>query len=135
MNKKDMRHICHKAVELWGESLQTVVCMEEMAELMQSLSKNIRGMCDKSHIAEEIADVEIMLEQLKQIFHVRGDVEDYREKKLERLEQRIEEAKERESHENQEEYDSQYLSADEQRLEGFSSSHRAADGDLCGGTD
>lgn len=89
MNKTDIHHICHKAVELWGENLQTVVCMEEMAELMQSLSKNIRGLDNELSIAEEIADVEIMLEQLKQIFHVRGDVEDYRERKLERLVARI----------------------------------------------
>lgn len=95
MNKTDMRYICHKAIELWGQNLQTVVCMEEMAELMQSLSKNIRGVHNEPNIAEEIADVEIMLEQLKQIFHVRGDVEDYREKKLERLEKRIESGREK----------------------------------------
>lgn len=90
MNKKDMHRICHKAIELWGKNLQTMVCMEEMAELIQALSKNIRGARNEINIAEEIADVEIMLEQLKQMFNLRYAVENYQTKKLKRLEKRIE---------------------------------------------
>ena len=55
--------ICQLAVNVYGKTSQCTVCMEEMAELTKELSKNLRGQDNAAHIAEEIADVEIMLEQ------------------------------------------------------------------------
>ncbi len=66
--------------------------MEEMAELTKELSKNIRGQDNDLGIAEEIADVEIMLEQLKVIFDIRTDVETVKQEKLIRLDRRTQEA-------------------------------------------
>ena len=74
--------ICNKAINTFGQAMQKVVAMEEMAELTQAISKSIR---DKKHnVEEEIADVEIMLTQLK-IMYDMGKVEEFREAKLKRL--------------------------------------------------
>lgn len=46
----------------YGIDSQLDILQEELAELIQSVSKYRRG--DPSHILEEIADVEIMLDQI-----------------------------------------------------------------------
>ena len=74
--------ICSKALNNFGPAIQQVVAMEEMSELTQAISKSIRG---KEHnVEEEIADVEIMLTQLKIMFDMKK-VEEYRDAKLKRL--------------------------------------------------
>lgn len=77
--------ICQLAVNVYGKTSQCTVCMEEMAELTKELSKNLRGQDNAAHIAEEIADVEIMLEQLKLMFSIRDEVTQQRTVKLQRL--------------------------------------------------
>lgn len=47
--------------------------MEECAELIQAISKEKRGKSDKDHLAEEIADVIICIEMLKQIYNINED--------------------------------------------------------------
>jgi NTP pyrophosphatase (non-canonical NTP hydrolase) len=81
--------ICQLAVNVYGKTSQCTVCMEEMAELTKELSKNLRGQDNTAHIAEEIADVEIMLEQLKLMFSIRDEVTQQRTVKLQRLDNRI----------------------------------------------
>lgn len=56
-----------EAVRAYGKQSQLVMAMEEMSELTKELSKNLRGADNFKALAEEIADVEIMLEQLKVI--------------------------------------------------------------------
>lgn len=56
---------------------------------LKELSKNLRGQDNAAHIAEEIADVEIMLEQLKLMFSIRDEVTQQRTVKLQRLDNRI----------------------------------------------
>lgn len=73
------------AVRIYGKQSQLVVAMEEMSELTKELSKNIRGEKNVSAISEEIADVEIMLEQLKVIYGNRAEVDRVRGEKLDRL--------------------------------------------------
>ena len=67
---------------------------EEMSELAKELCKRCRGRDNVEAIAEEIADVEIMLQQLVILFDCKGTVDKYRQYKLERLAGRIEEARE-----------------------------------------
>lgn len=74
-----------EAVRTYGKQSQLVMAMEEMSELTKELSKNIRGEKNVSAISEEIADVEIMLEQLKVIYGNRAEVDRVRGEKLERL--------------------------------------------------
>lgn len=53
------------AINKHGETLQTFVAMEEMAELTKELSKHMRGANNHDEVLEEVADVYIMLEQIK----------------------------------------------------------------------
>lgn len=74
--------ICNKAIHKFGYALQKIVAIEEMSELAQAISKSIR---DKEHnVEEEIADVEIMLTQLKIMYNMEK-VDEFRELKLKRL--------------------------------------------------
>lgn len=59
------------ALHHYGGELQTMVCIEEMSELTKELCKHARGESNVDAIAEEIADVEIMLAQMKML-HNRG---------------------------------------------------------------
>lgn len=89
----DGDEICRAALEAFGAGLQVMMAIEEMSELTKDLCKNGRGQENATHIAEEIADVEIMLCQMKMLFDCAGQVETFRRYKLERLAGRIEEVK------------------------------------------
>ena len=89
----DGDEICRAALDTFGKSSQVQVAIEEMSELTKELCKNGRGQENTTHIAEEIADVEVMLCQMKMLFDCAGQVETFRRYKLERLVGRIKEAK------------------------------------------
>ena len=57
--------ILHAAIDAYGKEAQTLMLFEEAAELEKELCKNARGKCNQDAIAEEIADLEIMLAQIK----------------------------------------------------------------------
>ena len=84
------RDIYTAAVKKFGKEHQLVLCMEEMAELTKELSKNMWGSKNITNISEEIADVEIMLEQLRVIFGNRSEVDTIKAEKLLRLADRVE---------------------------------------------
>jgi len=71
------------AIRAFGEEAQEEVAIEECSELIQAISHKHRGR--PHNIPEEIADVEIMLEQLKIINCCHKEVEEIRKAKLERL--------------------------------------------------
>lgn len=81
--------ILSKAIRKYGADMQQVIAIEEMAELTKELCKYKRGQDNFDHIAEEIADVEIMMEQLKIMFNAHEEVDTYKAKKLKRLEERL----------------------------------------------
>lgn len=86
------RETFKKAIEKNGEAMQLVVLFEEMSELQKECCKAFRYSLTKglkAHIAEEIADVEIMLEQAKMIFNVDEEVEMWRLDKIVRLRERL----------------------------------------------
>lgn len=86
-----MAAIMHEAIEHYGVSLQTVVAMEEMAELIKELSKAIRGQNNVQAVVEEIADVQVMIWQLAMIYTEDPEyVHRIAMQKLNRLHQRIE---------------------------------------------
>lgn len=75
-----------KAIETFGKDMQKIVAMEELAELQQALSKDLRG---KEHnVEEEIADVTIMLMQLELIYDKRK-IKEWIDKKIDRLDKRL----------------------------------------------
>ena len=78
-----------EAVMAYGKQSQLVMAMEEMSELTKELSKNLRGADNAKALAEEIADVEIMLEQMMMLFCCADDVRDWRRRKVARLKKRL----------------------------------------------
>ena len=75
------------AIKTFGEKHQERVAIEECAELITAISHKHRGR--EHNIAEEIADVEIMLEQLKIINNCSEEVAKIHKQKIERLFNRI----------------------------------------------
>ena len=66
-------YVVKKSIEHYGKDVQSTVCMEECAELIQAISKEKRGKSDKDHLAEEMADVIICIEMLEQIYNITED--------------------------------------------------------------
>lgn len=91
--EKDGGETCRAALEAFGERAQMTMAIEEMSELAKELCKRCRGRDNVEAIAEEVADVQIMLQQLVMLFDCAGQVETFRRYKLERLAERIEEVK------------------------------------------
>ena len=85
------RKIFTEAFQTFGKRNQFVVAIEEMSELIKELTKNLRGADNIGSIAEEIADVEIMLDQIKLMFCMIQTVRNMREFKICRLAERIKE--------------------------------------------
>ena len=91
----DGESIMQQAIETYGVQAQCDVAVEEMAELTKAIMK-IRRVADDyektqpalDNLLEEIADVDIMVDQLKIMWGPK-QVEEYRRKKLERLERRL----------------------------------------------
>lgn len=78
------------ALEYYGNNPQVDVAIEEMSELIKELLKNRRGKENRSMIADEMADVYIMLEQLKFIFGINEtELRVNAEFKIQRLKNRI----------------------------------------------
>lgn len=90
MKRMEKDEILKSAIARYGKTAQMIVAMEEMAELTKELSKFLRGAHNEDAIAEEIADVRIMLEQLEIMFDCAGAASVYREAKAERLRKRLE---------------------------------------------
>ena len=63
----------------------------EQSELTKEIVKHRRGEDNRRQVAEEIADVGIMLEQLELMFNCMELTQDIREEKLARLKKRLEE--------------------------------------------
>lgn len=84
-----MKSLYELAIKTFGADKQTDVAIEECSELIKAICKYRRGSekepAQVSHIAEEIADVQIMLEQLNIIFNCPNEVAIYRGAKLARL--------------------------------------------------
>lgn len=92
----DDERIMQQAIEIYGVQARCDVAIEEMAELTKAIMK-IRRVADDygktqaalDNLLEEIADVDIMVEQMK-IMWGQKQVEEYRRRKLERLAKRLE---------------------------------------------
>jgi NTP pyrophosphatase (non-canonical NTP hydrolase) len=66
--------VCAEALKRYGAPAQVNMTKEECAELIVALSHFERGRGSKAEIAEEIADVAIMLEQMTLMLGPEGPV-------------------------------------------------------------
>ncbi len=99
-----IRALYERAIAHFGEGTQLLKAMEESGELVQAVAKYtalpVPAMSDAeaehakqtiNHLAEEIADVRIMLDQLEMIADCHDKVGRWKWKKIRRLRERIEE--------------------------------------------
>jgi len=80
--------IFKKCLKKWGKTAMLFKFFEEMSELMDAVSKRMNDRCDNDKVAEEIADVTLMIGQICTVFNIPIDlVEYYDELKMKRLEE------------------------------------------------
>ena len=58
------KEMCHNIADYYGEKHQMLKAIEEMAELTQAIIKYIENPCEWDAFCGELADVNIMIEQL-----------------------------------------------------------------------
>jgi len=87
---EERKRIYLSALAKWGDRAQMIVAIEELSECQKEICKILRGGENFPHLAEEIADATIMLEQLCLIFNLDAQVNACMDTKVRRLEKRIE---------------------------------------------
>lgn len=85
MTEAQELEILKDALYHFGYNHQATKCIEEMSELTKELCKQKDGADNIDHIAEELADVYITLDQMVIYNDIYEKVKQYRENKLERL--------------------------------------------------
>lgn len=85
MNKDQENQLYQDAIDFFGDLSQKVMVIEEMSELTKELCKELRDRGNIDHIAEELADVEITLAQIKLIYGIDELVQQHKEFKLNRF--------------------------------------------------
>lgn len=89
-------NIYKKITEKWGIESQFNMVVEEVGELLQAISKYRRSQNKDDetklkaydHLCEEIADVENMINQLREIFD-KDLIDKYKLEKLERISKKL----------------------------------------------
>lgn len=92
MTSENSKQIYKEIIKKFGAEMQELVAIEEMSELTKAIIKLRRKVGDdkkffaeRDNLIEEIADVEIMLEQLKLIHHCSQLVEKKKTQKILRI--------------------------------------------------
>lgn len=93
MDKQQEQKIFRDAIDYFGDTSQKIMVIEEMSELMKELCKELRDRGNIDNIAEEVADVEITLSQIKMIYDIEDAVAKQRDYKLNRFANRMIELK------------------------------------------
>lgn len=89
MNDDQELKILKDALYHFGINHQQTKCIEEMSELTKEICKNKDGQNNIDHIAEEIADVLITIDQMIIYHDIYDAVAQYRAEKLERLRHKV----------------------------------------------
>ena len=93
-----MKQLLERVITANGINKQLDVAIEELSELLQAICKIKRREPDEClnedyliNLAEEMADVEIILAELKLLFDNEDNVKECKNYKLDRLEKRLKE--------------------------------------------
>lgn len=71
MNNDQGHAVWRESIEKYGKETQSIVCMEECSELIQAISKRLRGKPGAiDNLAEEMADVTICLYLLQEMYGI-----------------------------------------------------------------
>lgn len=85
----ERKAIYETALQVYGMEAQTMMAIEEMSELTKELCKLRRGKWDMEALADEIADVTIMLEQLRLMYDLNAAVCRHMDAKVLRLQGKV----------------------------------------------
>lgn len=88
MKEIDLMRLYNRVLNTFGIVNQTIMLVEECAELLNAVAKMKRGRAGNEDIITKLADVSIMVEQMA-FFYGWEDYKEEKERKLTRLEDRI----------------------------------------------
>lgn len=88
MNNEE-KNIFNLALKHFGSLSQIIKLFEEMSELQKELCKQTIGENHIDGIAEEISDVQIMLDQMIILYNLEDIIKKYRKEKIERLNKKL----------------------------------------------
>lgn len=90
MNKTQIQ-VLEEAIEVFGKEKQQLKAIEEAGEFVQAQAKYLNYPSEKNHenLIEEIADLEIMLYQVKRIYKIESKVQAIAASKILRLNERL----------------------------------------------
>lgn len=91
--EQEKKVILHKALDTYGEAWQIKKLFEEIGEMQEALCKCTDGRDTVEHLAEEIADVRIMLTQMCILHDCENLADEIMIEKLLRLDDRVEKAR------------------------------------------
>jgi hypothetical protein len=92
MNKISYEDRCKvylNALINYGDRVQMTKAVEEMGERIHAICKVMLGGQDFDHLAEEIADATITLEQMRLLFNINDRVCEYMDAKVQRLDRNL----------------------------------------------
>lgn len=92
--KSHQIEFCKSIANHYGRESQVLIAIEEMSELTKELCKYYRRYDRKKEIIEEVADAQIMLEQLIELFGISDEVDRMVDYKLNRQIRRMEQEQE-----------------------------------------
>ena len=96
MNKVSYEERCKvymNALIANGDRVQMTKAVEELGECIQAICKIMIGGENFDHLAEEIADATIVLEQMRLMFNINDRVCEYMDAKVLRLDQKLKDGK------------------------------------------
>ena len=85
MPYEERKKVYTNALIAYGDQKQMIVALEELSECQKEICKILRGGENFDHLAEEIADAAIMLEQVMHMFSLEDEVCGYMDSKVARL--------------------------------------------------
>lgn len=82
--------VIRQVIDQNGHKMQSVIAIEEMAELQKELTKMIRNKGDHEHLVEEVADVMICIRQIREMYNIKDEeLQNMINCKLKRLKERL----------------------------------------------
>lgn len=82
---EERQQVYTNALIAYGEGIQCIVAIEELSECAKEICKALRNKGDLEHLAEEIADAQICMEQMSYFFGIQEDVDRWMDSKIKRL--------------------------------------------------
>lgn len=86
---EDRKKVYMHALIAYGDTSQMIKCLEEFAECQKAICKIMFGGENFDHLAEEVADATIMLEQMRLLFNINDRVCEYMDAKVKRLDDNL----------------------------------------------